>query len=126
VLNLAFVPSGGMVASAWATFASYLCLTLGYLLISQRLWPVAYERGRTLTAITLTTVFTLAATAIPEHPVALVVPLKIVYCGLFAVLLVKFRAIDAREFGAVAETLGESRLSRALGRRFMSRTAGRT
>jgi O-antigen/teichoic acid export membrane protein len=125
-LNLAFVPSGGMLASAWATFASYLCLTLGYLLVSQRLWPVAYERGRTFTAIALTAVFTLAATAIPEHPLALVVPLKLAYCGLFVVLLVQVRAIDTREFAAVAETLGESRLSRLLGRRFVTKAAGRT
>jgi O-antigen/teichoic acid export membrane protein len=126
VLNLVFVPAGGMLASAWATFASYLCLTLGYFVVSQRLWPVSYERGRTLTAIVLTTVFTLAATAIPEHPLGLMIPLKIVYCGLFAMLLVKLHAIDTREFGAVADVLGESRLTRALGRRLVTRAEGRT
>ncbi len=126
VLNLAFVPADGMLASAWATFASYLCLTLGYLVVSQRLWPVAYERGRAFTAIGLTAVFTLAAMILPDHPLGLMVPLKIAYCALYAALLVILRAVDAREFGAVVETLGESRLSRALGRRFVTRTADRT
>lgn len=120
VLNLVFVPSGGMLASAWATLASYVCLTLGYLVVSQRLMPIAYERGRAFTAIALTVAFTLGAELLPRHPVALIVPAKIVYCGLFVVLLVRLHSIDAREFGALADVLGESRLSRAIASRFVT------
>lgn len=121
VLNVLFVPIGGMLASAWATFASYLCLTLGYLVVSQRLMPVAYERSRALTAIGLTALFTAAAEALPSHPLALMLPAKVLYCALFVALLVRLRSIDSREFGAVADALGDSRLSRAVARRLVAR-----
>lgn len=126
VLNLVFVPSGGMLASAWATFASYVCLTLGYLIVSQRLMPIAYERGRAFTAIALTVAFTIGAELLPRHPETLLVPGKILYCGLFVLLLIGLRSIDARELGAVANVLGESRLARAIGRRFITGAGSQT
>lgn len=46
VLNLAFVPQGGLVASAWATFATSLTLTLAYAATTQRLWPLRHQPWR--------------------------------------------------------------------------------
>ena len=53
VLNLALVPEFGMLASAWATAAAYLLLTLGYAVLGQRLWRIDYDVRPTFTAVAL-------------------------------------------------------------------------
>lgn len=50
VLNLAFVPQGGLLASAWATAATSLLLSLCYAATTQRLWPISYRPWPTLAA----------------------------------------------------------------------------
>ena len=60
-LNLALVPLWGMVASAWATAASYVMLSLAYFHISQRLWPIEYDRRRVVAASLVGIAFTAGA-----------------------------------------------------------------
>jgi O-antigen/teichoic acid export membrane protein len=87
VLNLAFVPRFGMLASAWATAASSVVLTVTYVALGQRLWRVPYETGRLVAIGAATAVFALAAGPL-EDLTALAVAVKTVYCGVFAALVV--------------------------------------
>src|SRR6266496_3392406 len=49
-LNIALIPPYGMVGAAIATLAAYLGLFLGMFLYAQRVYPVAYQWRRVLTA----------------------------------------------------------------------------
>jgi O-antigen/teichoic acid export membrane protein len=104
-LNLMLVPRWGMMASSWATALTYLFLTIGYLSISQRLWPVTYEKRRSLSVAGLTAVFTIVAMYLPDLPLVEGVALKGVYCMLFVASLILARAIDRREWLALASLL---------------------
>jgi O-antigen/teichoic acid export membrane protein len=104
-LNIIFVPAGGMLAAAWTTTAAYLFLTLAYLAVSQRLWPIAYEVRRGLPAIVLTVVFTLGAPLLPDAEFALRIALKLGYCLLFLLLLVACGALGRREWAALQRML---------------------
>jgi O-antigen/teichoic acid export membrane protein len=97
VLNVLFVPQYGMRASAWATAACAVLLTLSYLLVSQRLWPVSYEWRRVAAIAAATVVFTLAARYLPSVGVLMAVPMKMAYCALFLAALISLRAVDQRE-----------------------------
>lgn len=100
-LNFALIPSYGIVGSAWATTISYLFLTLGYGISSQRLWPIAYERRRILGAVAAILVFALAARHLPDLPLIEVIPLKICYIGVFIFSLFVVRSLDGRETAAL-------------------------
>jgi O-antigen/teichoic acid export membrane protein len=97
VLNLALVPTFGMVASAWATFASYAFLTVGYFVISQRLWPISVERRRASLAFVVTGTFTIAVPFLPNLSLLVALPVKLVYVTACVVCLVVLRVIDRRE-----------------------------
>jgi O-antigen/teichoic acid export membrane protein len=45
-VNLAFVPTWGMWAAAWATVASYVSMTVLLYVYIQRYYPIAWEWGR--------------------------------------------------------------------------------
>ena len=87
-LNLAFVPAYGMLAAAWATFASFTFLTIGYFIISQRLWPVAVERRKVVLALLITGAFTVAVPLLPDLSLLAAVALKLVYLLACGTLLV--------------------------------------
>ena len=112
-LNIALVPRWGMLASAWATLASYVVLTIGCLATSQRLWAVAYERTKSLTAIALTLVFTVLVPVLPM-PEALIerLAVKLGYCLLYLALLVRLRVIDEREIVEIRALIDRRRLTR--------------
>lgn len=97
VLNFIFVPRWGMLASAWATFVSYLVLTVGYLIVSQRLWPVAYERRRLAVVSVLTFAFVVCVPLLPRVSLAPSLFIKSLYVLTFGVLLVVLRVIDQDE-----------------------------
>ncbi|HET8893902.1 MAG TPA: oligosaccharide flippase family protein [Gaiellaceae bacterium] len=92
-LNIALVPIWGMVASAWATAAAYLFLTIAYIVVGQRLWRVDYDRRRAGTIALLTLVFTVASRVLPGQESPGAVSLKILFVlafvgGLFAARVV--------------------------------------
>ncbi|HEV8463041.1 MAG TPA: flippase [Gaiellaceae bacterium] len=103
VLNLIFVPPYGMVASAWATTASFAFITVGYFVIGQRLWPFVVEHRRVLIASTLAFAFTVLAPALPDFGVAAAVAVKLVYVGAFAALLLVTRTVDRRELAVAVD-----------------------
>jgi O-antigen/teichoic acid export membrane protein len=53
VLNLALMPSIGMLGAAISTLVAYAVLAVGYLLISQRLYPTRYEGRKVLLTLAL-------------------------------------------------------------------------
>ena len=104
-LNLAFVPAYGMLAAAWATFASFTFLTIGYFIISQRLWPVAVERRKVVLALLITGAFTVAVPLLPDLSLLAAVALKLVYLLACGTLLVALQVVDRRELTIVAAAL---------------------
>jgi O-antigen/teichoic acid export membrane protein len=93
-LNVALVPVGGMVASAWATLASYILLTLAYLGVSQRLWRVQYETRKAVAVSVLTLAFVGLAPVLPTLAPALAVLIGMVYVGCYVGLLLALKVID--------------------------------
>jgi O-antigen/teichoic acid export membrane protein len=104
-LNLALVPAYGMLASAWATFASYAFLTIGYFLISQRLWPITIQRRKALLALLVTGAFTVAVPLLPDLSLLAAVPLKLLYVLACGVLLLALRVVDRREVAILGNAL---------------------
>ena len=45
-LNFLLIPQLGMMGAAWSTAISFLFLSAGTAVVSQRFYPVAYEYGR--------------------------------------------------------------------------------
>jgi O-antigen/teichoic acid export membrane protein len=101
VLNLIFVPAWGMLASAWATMAAYVFLTVGYYVVSQRLLPVAYEGRRAVLAIVATVAFTIGASFLPVHSLVLSLIIKSSYCLAYVVVLIILGVVDSREWVAL-------------------------
>ncbi|HMP39057.1 MAG TPA: oligosaccharide flippase family protein [Roseiflexaceae bacterium] len=104
-LNLWLIPHWGMLAAAWTTAAAYGFLTLAYLMVAQRLWPIAYEIRRSLSAIGLLVVFTVGAPLLPDLDLGLRIGVKLGYCLLFAILLIAAGVIDTREWQALRRLL---------------------
>lgn len=105
-LNVWLVPRWGMSAASWSTAGAYLFLTLGYLVTSQRLWPVAYEMRRSLTIAGLTLFFTLLAGWAPALPLLLSIALKAAYVLLYVGALVLFGALDGAAWQRLRTLVG--------------------
>lgn len=101
-LNLALVPIWGMVASAWATAASYLMLSLAYFRISQRLWPIEYDRRRVLTASVVGIAFTAGAHPLLETASSLRALAASGYVLAFLALLFAFGLLQRRDIAFLA------------------------
>jgi len=104
-LNILFVPRWGMMAAGWTTAASYTFITVSYLVTSQRLWPVAYEKWRMLAAIGLTFTFTVAVPLFPEMTLMAGVIFKIIYCLGYVALLFTLQVLDKREWSVLHSLL---------------------
>jgi O-antigen/teichoic acid export membrane protein len=111
-LNLLFVPAWGMMASSWATAASYTFLSVAYLVVSQRLLPVVYEKRRSGTVLLLTIVFTMAASFLPDVGFVRGVALKTGYCLSYVALLFALAVLDRREWEAARGFLQSLRAAR--------------
>ncbi len=111
-LNVLLIPPFGLIGAAWATAFTYLTLTLGYLITSQRLWPIEYERRRGLVIVALTVVFVAGTSIFDPQPVALtaqffgLVAWKVLYCGAYVAGLFLLRGLDSREVGLARGLLG--------------------
>jgi O-antigen/teichoic acid export membrane protein len=98
-----FVPRWGMMAAAWSTALSYVFITVAYVITSQRLLPVVYEKRRVFSAVGLILLFTIAAPWLPTSNLLLTIVLKLAYCLLFIGLLFVLRVFDQREWQSVGE-----------------------
>ena len=105
ILNLLFIPQFGLLATAWSTAISYIALTIGYALVSQRLWPIQYETRRVTVTVILTLAFSVAAPLLPQMDILLGVVVKSVYCLLYAGLLWGLGAIDSREWDELVQMI---------------------
>lgn len=97
-LNVLLIPMWGMIAASWTTMAAYLFLTMAYLSVSQRLWPVAYEKRRALVVAGLTFIFTIGAPLLPAFSPIFSVVIKSVYCCVFVGLMFLLKGLDNREW----------------------------
>ena len=114
-VNMLLIPIWGMMAASFTTLAAYLFLTVAYLIVSQKLWPVAYEKRRALVVVGLTFLFTLAAPILPSLSLIFSVIVKFFYCLAFVGLLFLLRGLDEREWGALLAFMrGRFGLSRAV------------
>ncbi len=77
-LNIALIPPYGMVGAAIATLAAYLSLFLGMFLYAQRVYPVAYQWRRVLTAAGVAAALTIVGSAF-DVPLAVAILLALVY-----------------------------------------------
>jgi O-antigen/teichoic acid export membrane protein len=105
LLNVLFVPRWGMIASSWSIAVAYAFLTAAYLQVSQRLWPVTYEKRRSLTAVVLAVVATVGAMYLPDFPLVEGLIVKSLYCLGFVALLALFHVVDKREWSGLADLL---------------------
>ena len=100
-LNVWLVPKWGMMAASWTTAVSYTFLTVAYLITSQRLWPVVYEKRRGVTVVALTVIFAVAAPLLPNFDLIANLALKSIYCLAYMASLFAFRVLDQREWQAL-------------------------
>lgn len=98
VLNLVFVPNWGMMAASWSTAVSYIFLTIAYLITSQRLWPVIYEKQRSLLVVGLTLGFVIGAPWLPQFSLGVSFAVKSIYCIIYITMLFVFQVLDQREW----------------------------
>jgi O-antigen/teichoic acid export membrane protein len=96
-LNLLTVPRWGMMAAAWSTAASYIFLTIAYVLSGQRFWRVSYEKYRAATVALLTFVFTTGVLLLPAMDFISGLIMKTAYCLVYIALLFVFQVLDQRE-----------------------------
>jgi len=100
-LNVLLIPKWGMMAACWTTLAAYLFLTVAYLTVSQRLWPVVYEKRRLFVAGGLTLIFTFAVPLLPVLSLTFSIIIKSLYCSVFVGLLFLLKGLDGREWEAL-------------------------
>jgi O-antigen/teichoic acid export membrane protein len=97
-LNVLLIPKWGMIAACWTTLAAYLFLTAAYHTVSQRFWPVVYEKRRLFVAGGLTLIFTLAVPLLPALSLVSGIIIKSLYCFAFVGLLFLLRGLEGREW----------------------------
>jgi O-antigen/teichoic acid export membrane protein len=98
-LNLILIPPYGMMGAAIATIAAYAVMFVGMVWWSQRIYPVAYQWRRVVTAagtgIALVAIGKLAGGGLPvAAPLALLYPLALLPLGFY--LPAERRAIGGR------------------------------
>ena len=108
-LNLVLIPQYAALGAAWATMIAYTYLTLAYLVTSQRLWTVAYEKRRSITVLVVLLAFTAGTAFLPTLPILAAIVVKGAYCLAFLGALFLLRALDQREVRAVAVLAGAAR-----------------
>jgi O-antigen/teichoic acid export membrane protein len=97
VLNLLLDPEFGAAGAAWATTATYVALTAGYLGVSQRLWPVDYD-WRKLSLLTVIIVgFTLVAGLLPPATSWPDLAARVGIILSYSLAVIGLRAIDVRK-----------------------------
>jgi O-antigen/teichoic acid export membrane protein len=104
-LNLALVPAYGMLASAWATFASFAFLTLAYFIVSQRLFRVSVEARKSLSALVVTVAFVLGVPLLPNSSLLVTLPVKAAYVLACCVALLALHVVDRRELAVAGDAL---------------------
>lgn len=89
ILNVLFVSDYGMMASSWATAFSYIFLTVGYLVVSQKLFPIHYEIKPTVKIIFICGLFTIGTFWIPNSEnIFITIAIKTAYLLIFMILLI--------------------------------------
>lgn len=106
VLNLALVPQGGLVASAWATFATSLCLSLAYAATTQRLWPLRHRLGPLLAAACPPVMLVVALPWLPLPPGWLGLAARLGLFLAYPLWLLLTGVLGEDEWAALARRLG--------------------
>lgn len=98
--NIALVPKLGMIASAWITFVAFLIQAVLLYRVVWKLYPVTYEWKRIGILSIVTTVFTIAAVALP-----LSIMWRIVLAAAFPFVLIVAGFFPAQERAALRRLL---------------------
>jgi O-antigen/teichoic acid export membrane protein len=104
-LNVLLDGPFGMLGAAWATAVSYVALSVGYLFVSQRLWPVPFDRRAILIGAAATVAFTIGAGAIPSLETIPAMLLKCAYGAAFVTVLLASGVVDRRMAAAAIRAL---------------------
>jgi O-antigen/teichoic acid export membrane protein len=94
-----------MLGAAWATTVAYGTLTVAYLVISQRLWHVAFHWSRLGAGLALTVALTLGGGLMPELPLLEATAVKGAYCLLYLGGIVALGVVPRRDLSAVAHAI---------------------
>jgi O-antigen/teichoic acid export membrane protein len=101
-LNFALIPRFGILGAAWANAASYALQCGVAFVLSQRFYPIRYERGRIARAVGSAVVAYLAAIAVPRvTPLAGLVIRGLVVVGTMFAILWAVRFFQAEELRAL-------------------------
>jgi O-antigen/teichoic acid export membrane protein len=104
-LNFALMPSIGMLGAAISTLAAYVLLAVGYLFISQRLYPTRYEGRKVF--VTLALAIPLGALGVvPLGPPASELTLKLLAILVFVVGIRILHVVGPEETREIRNLLG--------------------
>jgi O-antigen/teichoic acid export membrane protein len=101
VANLALlrllVPGGAMMGAAAAVCATYLIVTAGFWIVSQRLYPLPFRLGKLALVVLAAIAFYAASRLVPEEPRLLAFALKSALVVGFPLALFAVRFFDSRD-----------------------------
>lgn len=97
LLNLAFIPSYGMMAAAWSTTISYFVLFLGVFSTSTKLKLAKYEYRRIITIIGAAIIITIVSMLMTNFSLLLFVTFNIFLLLLFPFLLLALGFLNEKE-----------------------------
>ena len=112
VLNLWLLPRWGMVGAGISMAIAYVVLTAAYLLKSQQLLPIRYERRRAFVTIGVTLALTAALSVLPLPQTLWGLVLKAGTGIVFLTLLVVLGALDRRDGSLLRAWWREARQNR--------------
>jgi O-antigen/teichoic acid export membrane protein len=104
-LNLALMPSIGMLGAAISTLAAYVLLAAFYFVFSQRLYPTRYEGRKVFVTVTLATTIG-ALGVVPLGPPASELTLKLLAILVFLVAIRVLGVVGPEETREIRSLLG--------------------
>ncbi len=103
-LNIFFIPRFGAIASAYATIAAYIALTLGSLWASHRLYPIHYEYRKMALIFAAMLVLGIGGAQLEtwlNWPLWAMIPLKLLIFALYFVAVFASGLLSGDEAGKV-------------------------
>lgn len=104
-LNFALIPAFGMMGAAGSRVVGDAIMVGLTVAVSQRLYPIPYQYARIGKVVLAAAILAAAASLVPEAPLLLRVPMKLVLVGLFPVVFYAMGVRDDRLMGLVRQRL---------------------
>jgi O-antigen/teichoic acid export membrane protein len=101
VVNVALlrvlVPGGGMMGAALAVTVTYLVVTAGFWIVSQRVYPLPFRLGKVVIVLVVVTAFYGASRLLPAQPLLLAFVAKAALVAALPLSLFAVRFFDRRD-----------------------------